>query len=176
MAYDASDVSAGNCEWFTRERGREGESSAAANVKTVANVSRLGDVPSVERNHFLVLQFFLWVAIAGVAGLGCRRRIFGGMAQVSTCTLTVGLMAAWVVGTRRNGFGLCGDATQRGISWSRVRQGASGRWRSYFASGCFFKRPLDTCVMPPKIPRRKPRRLAHWFGSWASHESSAGHT
>ncbi len=30
-----------------------------------------------------------------------------------------------------------------------------------------FKRPLDTCVMPPKIPHRKPRRMAPWLGSWA---------
>ncbi len=39
-----------------------------------------------------------------------------------------------------------------------------------------FERPLDTCVMPPKIPRRKPRRLAAWIGSWARHQSSAGLT
>jgi hypothetical protein len=39
-----------------------------------------------------------------------------------------------------------------------------------------FEKPLDTCVMPAKIPRRKPRRLAPWLGSWARHQSSAGLT
>jgi hypothetical protein len=37
---------------------------------------------------------FLWVAIAGIAGCGCRRRIFGGMSQVFKCTLTVGAATA----------------------------------------------------------------------------------
>jgi hypothetical protein len=26
-----------------------------------------------------------------------------------------------------------------------------------------FQSPLDTCVMHPKIPRRKPRRIAPWL-------------
>ena len=37
---------------------------------------------------------FLWVAIDGVAGCGYRRRIFGGMSQVSRRTLTEGPVCA----------------------------------------------------------------------------------
>ena len=87
--------------------------------------------------------------------------------------IAVGPLAAQII-TTRNGVGLYGDATQRGKSWSQVRAGASGRWRSNFASGCSCKRPWDICVIRPKIPRRKPRRLEPLLGSWAKHESSPG--
>ncbi len=95
---------------------------------------------------------FLRVAIAGVAGCGCRRRIFGGMSQVFKCTLTVGRRLRRLSELGETEWGSAGAQPNEGnpgLGCAKVHPAAG---RGYFASGCFLKRPLDTCVMPPKNP------------------------